>query len=796
MLGEKSIWQQHKTAFLCSDKFSAGSVLKSYDWATEMKRAERCAISGFQSKLERDVFDLLLGGDSPLIWVLDRRIYDSAPVKYSEHIKAVRLLIASPFADNIKNPHRGLAIRRRQGKGVVKMSIQTITSLSTSQPPGNTLDLSSVLDFAKEVLAPIVIIIGFIGIVITVVVRCVLYVRKRNEILKRAQEKNQFSKTEIKAFIPPLLFLHNTKGISDIGESLSYRKIVKYIAEREYPLKGNRKTSPIYFVFANPACGKTKFAQNLCTRLTLRYWRKNYIITYANKKTGEIHDIDPVSTVSLVLCRKSSFEEVKENISKSKNSVLIFDGFDELRPESSIVDNVVWRKERLFEIIDMLEKEDNNNTIVITYRTADNADLKSEIATKSLSDRKITRLEICEYNQDYVPEKVAIKYAKKVFAVNIRKYVLNGDDRDYEGRITFWQKEKIKKAIKTLYRAKNTDGKRTGKFIALPLYSAYASILLDEQDLEQLSKTSYFQKMVDVFLGRECDKYCRNEAQAEKDKFKENLKKKLIELAAYFVSQKIFEISSSDPMIEQLNPNFPTLFLQYKDKDKKYEFQHEEFITYFSGLGEAEKQKQLPHEIYTILEVDSQLAKGNHLRFSSNPQIIWRILDYKNRENMVLLISDQILSLRAFNKTTHKNKQLNDWETSDIKAYLNSDFLKATFNDMERAKIQDQDKDKIFLLSIDEAQTYFSSNEDRIAYCSETAYDALKSKASTGAYYNEEYINSLNSSEKAAWWWWLRSPGIRDNLAAYVYNDGYLYLFGGNVISAEGGVRPALWLNL
>ena len=114
MLGEKSIWQLRKTAFLCSDKFSAGSVLKSYDWASEMKSAGRCVISGFQSKLERDVFDILLGGDSPLIWVLARGIYDRAPVKYREHINAGRLLIASPFADVIKKPNRALAFERNQ----------------------------------------------------------------------------------------------------------------------------------------------------------------------------------------------------------------------------------------------------------------------------------------------------------------------------------------------------------------------------------------------------------------------------------------------------------------------------------------------------------------------------------------------------------------------------------------------------------------------------------------------------------------------------------------------------------
>ena len=93
MLGDESLWQLSKTAFLCSDKFSVGSVLKSYDWAGEMKHANRCVMSGFQSKLEKDVFELLLNGNSPLIWVLARGMLDHAPVKLREHITVGRLLI-------------------------------------------------------------------------------------------------------------------------------------------------------------------------------------------------------------------------------------------------------------------------------------------------------------------------------------------------------------------------------------------------------------------------------------------------------------------------------------------------------------------------------------------------------------------------------------------------------------------------------------------------------------------------------------------------------------------------------
>jgi hypothetical protein len=114
LIGTQKIWPLPKTAFLCSDKFSAGSVLKSYDWAAEMKREERCVISGFQSKLEKDVFDILLGGSAPVIVVLARGMYKSSPQKLRPHIETGRLLIVSPFPQNIGCPNRALAFKRNQ----------------------------------------------------------------------------------------------------------------------------------------------------------------------------------------------------------------------------------------------------------------------------------------------------------------------------------------------------------------------------------------------------------------------------------------------------------------------------------------------------------------------------------------------------------------------------------------------------------------------------------------------------------------------------------------------------------
>jgi hypothetical protein len=45
-------------------------------------------------------------------------------------------------------------------------------------------------------------------------------------------------------------------------------------------------------------------------------------------------------------------------------------------------------------------------------------------------------------------------------------------------------------------------------------------------------------------------------------------------------------------------------------------------------------------------------------------------------------------------------------------------------------------------------------------------------------------------------WWWLRSPGGAQDYAAIVHSDGSVGLYGTGVILHEGGVRPALRLNL
>ena len=72
------------------------------------------------------------------------------------------------------------------------------------------------------------------------------------------------------------------------------------------------------------------------------------------------------------------------------------------------------------------------------------------------------------------------------------------------------------------------------------------------------------------------------------------------------------------------------------------------------------------------------------------------------------------------------------------------------------------------------------SIKDAARQCSVTAY-AKAQGSFTGAVYS---------------WWWLRSPGYRQDTAAYVDYDGSVDYDGGYVDRDFFAVRPGLWINL
>lgn len=177
--------------------------------------------------------------------------------------------------------------------------------------------------------------------------------------------------------------------------------------------------------------------------------------------------------------------------------------------------------------------------------------------------------------------------------------------------------------------------------------------------------------------------------------------------------------------------------------------------------------------------------------------IEWTVLDKDGMS--LLLISKQALDCQQYN-TSYTDVT---WESCSLRKWMNGTFLNKAFNAEEQAQIQNTtvsaDKnpeyntnpgnattDKVFLLSINEVEKYFNSDEAR--KCAPTAYAKAQ-----GAYTSDIY---KTASGAATCWWWLRSPGDHQTYAAIVNYDGSVYYYGNLVNYAHDAVRPALWINL
>ena len=190
-------------------------------------------------------------------------------------------------------------------------------------------------------------------------------------------------------------------------------------------------------------------------------------------------------------------------------------------------------------------------------------------------------------------------------------------------------------------------------------------------------------------------------------------------------------------------------------------------------------------------------SKNEDGTYNTDP-IKWRVHANNTSSKQLFLLSDQGLDTVQY----HTKSEDVTWEKSTIRSWLNETFYKAAFNSSEQEMIKstavtadvnpkyntdpgNDTKDKVFLLSINEVNKYFSSYEARM--CVPTDY-AIAQGADTDSYYTVD--------GKATCWWWLRSPGYYSNYAAYVRSDSDVYYFGHSVLYDSYCVRPAFNLNL
>ena len=193
--------------------------------------------------------------------------------------------------------------------------------------------------------------------------------------------------------------------------------------------------------------------------------------------------------------------------------------------------------------------------------------------------------------------------------------------------------------------------------------------------------------------------------------------------------------------------------------------------------------------VFGAYEQDNNTSNGKE-------DIEWLVL--AKEDNKILVISDKALDCKPYNQS----RDYVTWETCSLRNWLNNDFINAAFTAEERAMIPtvtvsadmnpeyntnpgNATKDKVFLLSIVEAEKYFTSDEAR--KCVPTEY-AISNGASTS--------DSYTKGGKATCLWWLRSPGFDQFIAAYVNYFGPVLRYGRSVGNVSNSVRPAMWITI
>ena len=196
-----------------------------------------------------------------------------------------------------------------------------------------------------------------------------------------------------------------------------------------------------------------------------------------------------------------------------------------------------------------------------------------------------------------------------------------------------------------------------------------------------------------------------------------------------------------------------------------------------------------PAESSSLIKGKALLAVGDIIEFGhyyiddedEMLPIKWRVLHIKN--NKALLISCDCLDSKPFNVDARTNL----WKDCTLRKWMNEDFYHTAFSNEEKSIIlkssifterSGKTSDNVFLLSREQTQTYFHSDNARC--CKPTEY-----AKGNGVY------PSTNPNCVGNCWWWIRTSSGNPKHACFIAYDGsarnYTY-----VMDDSPGIRPAI----
>ncbi|MCL2454227.1 MAG: KAP family NTPase [Micrococcales bacterium] len=211
-----------------------------------------------------------------------------------------------------------------------------------------------------------------------------------------------------------------------------------------------------------------------------------------------------------------------------------------------------------------------------------------------------------------------------------------------------------------------------------------------------------------------------------------------------------------------------------------------------------------PSTVEEVSEVCQEIARETWSAGSPPVRlsgIDWRVLTVtpEGPDRRALLLADRVIGAGPYNEA----KTAMTWERCDLRRWLNNEFLESIgdpfVSRVLRVEVKNESnpawnvgggrdtRDQFFLLSMNEAVHHLAGEESCDWAKLKKAWIYL---GKWGVATDEEGFSS---------WWWLRSPGATRTRVTSVAPGGGLTLGGryGSVdVSADGGVRPAFWLDL
>jgi len=184
----------------------------------------------------------------------------------------------------------------------------------------------------------------------------------------------------------------------------------------------------------------------------------------------------------------------------------------------------------------------------------------------------------------------------------------------------------------------------------------------------------------------------------------------------------------------------------------------------------------------------------------------WQVLEIYD-DDIIFIITKNIIKAGSFVNEFIGDNINATWEISDLRNYLNNIFLYEFTDDEIKCILPknihtpsnewysirggDDTVDYIFLLSIGEVIKYFGDSGilDDFAQPQDGIRQWLLSDQ-----YNSERIATTTENINSSWW--LRFPGFDVDFIAIVLEDGSIRIDGHMAKYENGGIRPALLLNI